>query len=292
MFQLPSRLHDPSALADWVEMATLQAADGNISVGDLLRVLRREAEPRSQPKTEENATRAFLELARRSRVAGEHYPFRLTKQTVLSLGCDISQFTAYFFCLCLCTLPSTLSTSTLKGRLFEVVATHALRHYMSGNAIRFGFPRTELPPAFDGAVDKLCELIGEGGGFRPHPDDPGLPKDDKLDVVGWRSPRDGRPSQLLVFGQCAAGNDWQSKNSELSPSAFAGNWIQETISTPISAFFIPYCLPDWQWERERHQNTLVFDRLRIAFWCKGPVLEEQLQWMHDILGAALKTETT
>jgi hypothetical protein len=71
-----------------------------------------------------------------------------------------------------------------------------------------------------------------------------------------------------MFGQCASGNDWASKLGELQPSAFWGQWMQDSPISPylIRSFFVPHRIERRKWELIARKAGLLFDRCRIASW--------------------------
>ena len=50
-------------------------------------------------------------------------------------------------------------------------------------------------------------------------------KDGKLDIVVWRRFADGRPGQLIGFGQCKTGTSWPDDLTKLQPEGFCAKWM-------------------------------------------------------------------
>ena len=88
-------------------------------------------------------------------------------------------------------------------------------------------------------------------------------KDLGLDVVGWKDFVDAQTSKVLVYMQCATGEDWECKRGDLD---LEGRWRQVISWTtpPVKALAIPYVIPPGdQWKRAT-PGLLLMDRLRIS----------------------------
>lgn len=264
MLELPDDLTDPIQLADWLELYALISPDRNSSRGDIDTVLRREmGDGQTDEEIESKIADTFFEIEQRSKAAGNSYPFQFDYKGVLELRANWREIPTYLFCLIVSyvRLPETHDAP----RLFETLARNAAENYLKGQAVEFGFPRSNLPPSFSGALVDLSKRIGEGGlrGLAPIPN----VKDDTLDLVAWKPFLDGRPSQLIIFGQCATGRNWQSKLGELNPETFCRQWIPKLVSPyPQKSFFTPYRVKDDKWEFFALKCGILFDRCRIAYW--------------------------
>lgn len=271
MFELPEDPTNPLNLADWLEINALLAPDRNSSRGDLERGLRRAAlsEMEDDDAIERMILDTFGELEERLKSADNAYPFDLDNQGVVTCKSDPHHFPEYVFCLCLSYFGSKEVRSNLNPRkLFEQISCFAAKMYLQGNVIGFGAPRQDMPTSFSEAVDKLCQLIGEGGGFGGRPTL--NRKDDALDLVAWKDFNDRRSSKLLMFGQCASGKNWEEKVAELNPKAFWGHWVLGSFVSPepLRSFFIPHRIDSEKWDFTARKAGLLFDRCRIAFWAR------------------------
>jgi len=163
-----------------------------------------------------------------------------------------------------------LFNGTLEGSsLFERLSAAALVEYLGGapsvRSFNFGFPRPQTLRSFRQAIDDLCEKMGEGGGSAGRMKASDM-KDAGLDLAVWVPFNDGRLNQLSVFGQCAAGQNWRGKISELQPSHFCRSWMLEPPALlPLAAFFVPRQIGEAHWETDAlRERQMLFDRLRIA----------------------------
>lgn len=268
MLEAPKSVSDIARLADWLELKALKAADGDASAGDLERALNIHI----PGDLSDILAQVFDEIHLRQRAAGETYPFDATG-TVVALR---SQFPAdpapYLFCLLL----SYWGWKKTRGAkfdpwlLFEHLSCVAARRYLGGEAILFGTSSRKGRGArnvFQGQVNRLAAELCEGDGYKQLP---GVRiQDGKLDIVAWKAFPDRRGSQLLLFGQCAAGTtDWDgAKLSELQPrEGFWDNWMQDApISPLIRSFFVPHRTPEMgYWKHNARLGGIFFDRCRVA----------------------------
>lgn len=263
MIELPEDPVNPLKLADWLEIYAILAPDHNSSRGDLERVLYKAAlfGLDDDETIERKILDTFDELELRLKAAGEAYPFDLNYHGVLWLKSGWEYFPAYTFCLCLSYFD--LSETNKAPKLFEQISCLAAKGYLQGQSIGFGSPRVELSRSFSEAVTELCNLIGEGGGYRSQPSRDR--KDDTLDLVAWKDFADKQSSKMLLFGQCAAGRNWKRKLGELQVGAFCEQWMQfMPIHSPIRSFFVPHRIKRDEWELLARKVGVLFDRCRIA----------------------------
>lgn len=152
--------------------------------------------------------------------------------------------------------------------LFEELSCIAAAQFVGGEVINFGTARGNKEKdkkAFRQRIDELCRCLGEGDGFREQ--DTLDRKDDHVDLVAWKGFSDSRTSKLIVFGQCASGNNWTSKDSELMPDAFWKHWMSRSVVSPlIKSFYFPHRIGDAHWQYIAGRAGILFDRCRIAYW--------------------------
>jgi hypothetical protein len=270
---LPSEVTNILKLADWLEIYALISADGNSSRGDLEKTLRTASvfESRGREAVEEVCLQVFSELEQRAVAAAEAYPF-VVDGAVLRCKANRTEFIAYIFCLFL----SYFRWSTGRNYeitinpwlLFEELSRIAAVEYINGDGISFGTSRgagTATTAAFKKAIKDLCKKIGEGTDFKEqavlHR------QDDKVDLVVWKDFSDKRTSKLVMFGQCAAGDNWIGKVTELRPDAFWRQWmVDSNVSPHLRSFYIPHRVEIKQWNFYARKADILFDRCRVAFW--------------------------
>ena len=288
----PRALTDSVELADWLELKALSSRDGNASKADLASLLKRAGgyDPAKNTEAVEQLCLAvFSELETRPKAAGDSYPFIVTPPVIRVKPKAVEMFPAYVFCLCL----SAWRWINAKERpgnarqLFEDLSCFAARNFIGGEVLRFASPRDAGLTQFSKAIDRLCELVGEGGAYRV-----GQPqaakKDDTLDVVAWRHFPDSRQGKLILFGQCASGGDWQAKRSELQPKDFIGQWIRDAFTVDcIRVFFVPHRIRTDVWEETSRKAGIPFDRCRVCYWAHQdkplPKRHEMRAWSESVI---------
>ena len=211
---------------------------------------------------EETASRitadAVLEIHRRHSILGDKYPFEFDG-TILATS-ENSVTTPYVFQL-------LLSTFGIAGGrkgpiLFESLVTESLGGYLKGGrAIRFGWPnRAPVPTHPVEAVDYLARELLETR--RSEGRIKASDKDLGLDSVAWKPFQDLRKGHVILFCQCATGNNWRSKIGDLS----LNRW-QKLISfttKPILLFAVPWVLEDDDRAWIEEFGFAIFDRVRAT----------------------------
>lgn len=275
---LPSVAAPPERLADWVEYCALTAPRRSVSRAELIEDLRisgsvdAQSEPDRDVELEVVADDVFNELDDRLKSTGGDdgaYPFNLTGNT-LDLKTD-GESSTYAFQIFVAFWSNENDHRFKQGvKVFEDLSAQAARQYLGGSdvarSIVFGFPRQLEPAGFAAALDRLCGEIGEGGGANRSRLKIGDQKDAKLDVVAWRDFLDERLGKLIAFGQCAAGNNWRSKTSELGSTIdWWTRWVVDRPGAwPIKMFFVPHRVPRRDWFDVNTTAGILFDRCRIS----------------------------
>ncbi len=295
MLPLTTRPTDELELADWCELNAVVSEDRSFSFGELERTLNRAAIFRNQEEVEEKMAEVAFEIEARVLAASEGYAFTFDGYNV-ELRADEDNYYPYLFCLCL----SYFGWEQLPGaaifpaRMFEWLSSVAARRFLQGEAIRFAAPREgDVPGPFREAVDYICQRFGEGVGLQPTGEPVG--QDDTLDIVAWRDFPDGLPGKLLLFGQCAAGANWEEKISDLQPRDFCDAWMQQApSSTLLKALFIPHRVESEKWRLRTIKAKLIFDRCRIAYLAHQPDQvpnpHTYMQWCRSTLEGAQRAQ--
>jgi hypothetical protein len=294
MLSIPAPATDPLVLADWLEVRALLADDQNASFSDLRRELARMGISEDEEEIDEAiaeerfAEDAFSELEDRMMACGEGYPFDIDN-SVLQAKKDLSPYWAYVFCLFLSYRGASRGkTEKQPTLLFEDVAAIAAKKYISGESINFGFPRRILPKNFTDALSNVCGLLGEGCGPRQRPSSRHA-KDAQLDLIAWRSFPDRRQAKMILFGQCAAGANWEGKLSELQPRNFIDLYLLEAPAVdPLRCFFTPFRLRRQDWYEKAKQAGILFDRCRISYFTHGHEPPPHLTQWNDMARKEIK----
>ncbi len=306
-FAAPVASDDPTDFADYLELLALRQADQNSSMTDLMRVIRRsgsvdavdgDGRDGGSDQTEACAHAAFVELEDRILACGEprqaRYPFDMSDKRRLLKSTATAADSVYGFML-------LLSAFGLKAggrdahpeRTFEMVCCHAAAALLGGRrrgaeAVRFGSPRTTLPPKFSDAIEVVCNQAGEMEPSRRVTSTQA--KDGQVDIIAWRHFPDRRAGKLMAFGQCAAGrNEWRAKAKEMQVASFVKRWLSKPPSVdPLRLFFVPWRIPPDEHSDVCIDGGIVLDRCRIALLCKNIDQETAGQcarWSRKVLKA-------
>lgn len=223
-----------------------------------------EAEWQSRESSIDNASSQIIaEIERRAESLGPLYPFNLTGD-VLSYEQSDSQL--YEFLLC-----TSITTNLTKGafrhfpRHFERIATELTANFLGPNTgyCHIGWPndRRRFKQAVGTAIDESKELS-----WSP---DEGLPDagprggDEGVDYILWKTFECGRPiGQPFYFGQCACGNDWDTKLNDVAEKFF--KWFSRLKVPPSKVFAVPFVIPDAKLVEVSRDAGIVLDRLRLV----------------------------
>jgi len=263
MLSLPSDVTDPLSLADWLEILALKSADRNSSHGDLYQALKR-LDPEN---VDEICRETMMEVGERARAAGDGYPFDFSG-SLLRLKGKWEDHLPYIFCLFLsyCEDKKKKVPGLKHEQMFEQLSCVAVRSYLGGEVLHFGFPRVAPPKGFAGALRNVCGQVSE---WNPTSNGTAKIKDGGLDLVAWKCFPDRKIGKLVLFGHCASGRDWPDKINELDPEDFCNTWLSGQKSPVVKTFFIPYRLPAEDFDRRAISAKLFFDRCRIALWASS-----------------------
>jgi hypothetical protein len=272
-------------LADWLEIRTFRDRDGNGSHVDLLKTLQisgtadavDEDEDSERPSErwedpyEAVVEDAFTEIEDRFQACGGEggsYPFELTREYIAQR--EGASSSVYTFLMLLSRFGDRAGRRSNQGaKLFEDICAKAAEAYLGGPHARvksrvFGFPRRVLPAGFASALEHLCNELQEGLRPRSQPNS-AEQKDAKLDIVSWRGFNDARPGQLIAFGQCATGKNWNEKLSEMQPAGWCQLWMERLPAVlPVRMFFVPHRISQREWYQSSVYGGILFDRCRIA----------------------------
>ena len=171
---IPAASAVPQRWADWLELEALHSADGNASISDLLRAVRRSgsvdgiATARSPgeidkqgERSEELAENAFTEIEGRLASCPDGYPFAVEKNHI-QLTADVTS-SSYLFMLLLAEHGHLGGPKAVRGdRVFEEMCFEATRAGflppgLIGGAYLFAAPRPAVwKKGFSDAVDACC----------------------------------------------------------------------------------------------------------------------------------------
>lgn len=262
MIEFPCE-HVVSAFADWLEATLLFTNSKRLSRADIEGIF----DQIGVLDGDDHISNLLREIDRRTKSIGVYYPLELERMAI-SRKKRWRESLVYSFQL-LISLNRHYPILRFRGKaahkpaeLFEFLTLHAFQRYLKGECIRIGAPRRPpIPRSFIKAVNYVCNLTSErfGGGDLNRSNI----LDEDLDVIGWSPFRDLRSGQLLLFGQCAIGIDWDDKLKDLC----LNQWNEHIrwLVKPVRAFAVPFIHDDGEaWLRTSREGGLIFDRARIS----------------------------
>ena len=244
-------IHSPTNIgnvADWTEFYIAYTQE-SLSRAELSSAVERS---RGNEPDEDFITSVWNELEIRQSLYGDKPPFTLESRLV-SPGGSWEDFPEYMACLIFSLEgnPNTDAESAVgAGKLFERISLIAVKHYLQGEGIIYGYPAEQ-------GVDEIATLMHEKFIYLP----PTYRKDRNLDIFAWKSFEDDRPSQIVLLIQCAAGTNWKGKLKELNLNAWE-KYIH-FATKPSKGFSMPVVLTKERWEEAATDAGILFDRTRL-----------------------------
>jgi hypothetical protein len=274
------KLSDKNAFTDYLEIRCLLKSDGLITLGDTVDLLfdddlgefKEETNDKNEQedKREQNIREIFNFTISRQNIYSDYYPFTAGAKNTLSVKPNLTKKHFLYISLLLSSnlayvRPSihiiTHSFENLSFRLFQLLFPKKSETYLfgaGGNSI------------FKGTLYKKIQILTEKLNLKTTPYfteeefDKNNVGDGGLDLVGWYRFSDKSEGTLMIFGQCACGENWIDKELESHPIRWS-NWIA-FLNTPANILFTPrhYRKTDGSWlKKTSMRDTIVLDRLRI-----------------------------
>lgn len=280
MFRLPTGIPSNTAsvdeLTDFLECECIKSTRGRISVLEIFSPILVGSDEIDIEGIEDDYDRldskvdeVFTEVDRRLVAANAKYPFRIQGKGIEIPERDTPIYFTYCYLL-FCTRFNMKTDRMMAGidgsLLFEKFSALVAKEYFGNRAEALVFGTAEQA-RFIEKVTELCRRLGEGVGFENKDRvPPNEIKDDRLDVVVWKSFADGNVSKLIGFGQCKTGTSWRSDNSltQLRPDAFCQKWFRRMpVHAPVKMFFVADTFNLDTWYRDTSDAGVVFDRFRL-----------------------------
>lgn len=242
--------NDVDSVANWIEFY-LAHEEESISKADLSSNI--EGAIGDEP-SEDFISSVWNELEIRQILYGNNSPFQVSGRIIEpNLSWKDKPFYMAFLIYSLEGNPNTEETTAVDGgKLFEKICREAIKNYVGGEAIIYGFPAEQTVQ--DIAQNQLKEKFV----FLP----PKYRKDRNLDIFAWKSFGDNRSSKIIMLVQCASGFNWKGKLNELNLSAWT-KYIH-FATTPIKGFASPVTITNAETlEEHSTDGGVFFDRLRL-----------------------------
>ncbi|CAD7562658.1 hypothetical protein CIP106467_2762 [Citrobacter europaeus] len=212
------------------------------------------------------------ELQRRAKILKNSYPF-IYEENHLKL--KESYPISYILCLCISMAQNiTEGSNTRLPRFFEIFAGAIFTRFFGEEAkhMHTGWPRSRKNPTeFQKLFKKLKRLINfrtlewhwmpEAGLSNG---DAGPIKDGGVDFISWKHFSDGRDGLLFALGQCACGNNWNTKFSDINIKRLESFFHPLSYVSCVKVFTTPYVLCDGMLKVASEDAGVVLDRIRLT----------------------------
>lgn len=211
------------------------------------------------------------ELIRRCKLMGDAYPFSLYGGTLTH---EPSASGFYEYCVGIATTAQAITTNpyTQLPRSFERTTGTILKRHLGPRweSLHTGWPRDEGQPT---RLDDLIRHVSRSSSderewlWSPkpgYPQEDGTGGDRGIDFVIWNRAPDQRIGQMYVLGQCACGNDWDTKFEDLSEAKLEPLMRPFTFVPPTRCFTTPFILSDGNFQMAHERAGWVLDRIRLT----------------------------
>lgn len=239
-------------VADWVELyiATTGNHISKTKLGSLLERASGE-EPREQVISD-----IWRELEIRQNLY-KTAPFVIDKLAI-EPNENIDSEVTYLACLLIALYGPSDSNENI-AKLFERLSCLAIKQYLGGKGIVFGWP---VEPGEEASIRERIIKVASRLNERYVESPRETYKDRGVDVIAWKPFSESRTSQVIVLLQCASGKDWRNKTTDLPINA----WEQyiHWSNNPIKAFAVPCVIPSRDWHEVSKEGGILFDRIRIT----------------------------
>ncbi len=228
------------------------------------------------------------EITKRSVLLGTDYPFILKGN---SLSYTPSEKLVYEFCLCISLSPSITSGDYVElPRFFEELSAELASSFFNGTKYwRTGWPDGKGTTIKDHLLI-INEATNEWKWTCEDYMDPTPLKDHGVDYVVWKKMPDSREGALFNLGQCACGNNWNSKYNDLSIKKLQ-QICKLSIIEPNFSFAIPYQLTNnLHVKKVSSEAGFVFERTRLTILSNGLGLSSnKINKMASLIELVLKS---
>lgn len=254
MVELPDP-NDIYSVADWAELSLAIDAD-QMSKTEITPII--EGQSGSEP-SEAFVDSVWMELSRRADLYS--HPFFQVSDSIVDKQSDSEHCMGYLACLLL-SLYGVQGSTQEPGKLFEELVRLALKNYLNGDAIVFGWPMSgvTLKPGAGSQILQMVRYVADTLNEQFVEGPRSTYNDRGLDVIGWIPLGDQRSGQIVMLVQCAAGHNWKGKHAV--PIDAWCDYIHWS-SKPVKAFAVPCIVDSLQWQDRSRDNGMLLDRVRV-----------------------------
>jgi hypothetical protein len=269
-----ARPHEMGDFAEW-----LAWCNGSTSAREIVRTLNQTDDNQQnvgcdddEVENTESVDDVFLELEKRSKIAGSFYPFEMKLGERLEhreIDKNNKPAVVYRYLL-LCTRLNMLKNRRHAGldgtHLFEELSAAVMREYLGfdrAKAMVFG---TSVAQGFAQKVKELCDTLNEGGAYKTVDASGSAANDGKLDTLAWIAFGDSNPGKLILFGQSKTGTSWPDQITQSRPIDFAKKWFSRGSFwvDPVRALCVAESVDSDRWPSLCIDGGLLMDRCRLV----------------------------
>lgn len=201
------------------------------------------------------------EIQNRKEILGDLYPFTIQGNSIFH---NESESLVYEYCLSTTQVDFNGDDLKCLPRIFEELASKLTCSFMVGSKEwRTGHPNQV------GNIEKHINIIREETGeWKWSPKDysstKGI-KDGGIDFMVWKKPPGYRSGGLFIIGQCACGNNWNTKFNDIDINRLK-SLLEFPLVSPIKVFSTPYLITNELYNKEITNRAGMFlERTRLTF---------------------------
>lgn len=299
MFERPNNTDSEYLIADYLEYRCLLKGTSvsDLEVRSLFSISDDELNNDGVESSDDNSMsmveNAFMCCSQRHHIGGGKYPFDITAHSIAKVSFKSWHHVVYVFLL----LATRLNMNTQKiqngqdaTKLFEHLCEKVLATYLGEHSKSFVFG-TGVNGGFQNKIESLINRLHLTTSYKSPFGSTGRQKDGNLDVVAWIPFDDEKDSQLIFFGQCKTGDNWEEKLAELQPDEFFSNYMYgRPFNGACKAFFVAESFGDFKWEERTTAGGIFFDRMRIMQYLPKEMEEQLLNNIASWVSGAMKSE--
>jgi hypothetical protein len=256
-------------VANWAEFY-ICVFQSNLSKTELSSFL--EASSGSEPSPE-FIDDVWQELTSRESLYGNEPPYQVDNREIIS-KIEWINLPEYLVCVIL-SIDGAAENSCATGKLFEKISCEAVKSYIGGDAIIYGFPQKQT-------LEEIANILNERFNYNPTSNF----KDRGVDIIAWKSFDDSRKSQMVGLFQCAAGYNWKKKLLEVPIDAWR-SYISWSSTLPFKGFVTPVVIDEEVFHETTLAGGLMIDRPRLYRYIKSastinqPLKAELITWCNE-----------
>gem|GEM_PF-3085332 len=239
-------------IADWIELYVL-LKNSDLSKSQLTSILE---EDNSDDIDESLVDSILTTLEYRQRLYGSSCPFIVNNSIIRQQNeADWHKIPEHIICLYYSTYGGNYIPNIEDGRkLFERITFCCLKLFLNAEGVVIGFPAEKN---LKEQLDYIAEKINAKRNDDPRSTD----KDRGVDIILYKKLDDLRSNHILLFVQCAAGKNWNTKKA-CSIESYR-RYFTFHANTAMCAISTTQIVNKKNWDNVCDDYGLVIDRARL-----------------------------